>query len=412
MNQNEVNTISKKERNLMILMGMCVFSSFTATLSTDIIHLPLTLPEPFLIFFLILLKKQFFPVKIDKGLFGFLVIVLAFSILLSQIVSSYSLFAVLSSARGYLYLFLFLCIYMRPNKLSLDALLYISFGTLIGWSIACVMSFQKLLANPTDPIQTYGNMIAVALFLSIAILNKRWKILIYGVILLLLISFMSGIRRVILVILMAGVISTFMYFIKSRISIFRVVLVSVLVSLPIALLIPYAEKYTEENIPILYYRLFTKTEETLRGESSKSDENRVNSFKQFQDDFASYLLPQGMVSNQYMDDPKTGIYMDFPLLALSYIFSLPVAIIIILFFLLEAYKSYLLYRKTSDPAPGVYAVMTSVMLLLLFIEGSFLVHPFTTPMTGLCLGKVIFYARRYDARKRQKLACKQDAVLS
>lgn len=399
MNQTIGNYISKRDKILFVLMGMFVFSTFTATLCGEILHLPLTLPEPFFIAFLILLKKQLLPVRMDKGLFGFLVIVLILSILISQIASDYSLFAVLSSARGYLYLFLFLAIYKRDNKPSNDALLYISFGTLIGWTIACVMAFRTLLANPSDPAQTYGNMIAVALFISIATLNKKWKLLVIGLVLLMLISFMSGIRRVILVILAAGVLSILIYYIRKKLPIFKVVIVAILVAFPLYLIIPYVGRYAEENVPILYYRLFTKTEESLRGESGESDEYRVNSFKKFREEWITYLLPQGMVSNQYIEDNKTGIYMDFPFLALSHIFSLPVALFLFIFFFVKAYKSYLLYRVTGDTSPGVFAIVAFIMLMLLFVEGSFLVHPFTTPFSGLCLGKAILYAREYDAKK-------------
>ena len=402
MKQLIQNKISRRDKILFVLMGMFVFSTFTATICGDILHLPLTLPEPFFIAFLILLKKQLLPVRTDKGLFGFLVIVLLFSILISQIASDYSLFAVLSSARGYLYLFLFLSIYKRNNKPTIEALLYITFGTLIGWTIACVMAFRTLLANPSDPVQTYGNMVAVAVFVSIAVLNKRWKILVAGLVLLVLISFMSGIRRVIFVILITGLLAALVYYIKKHLSIARIIIVSVLVALPFYFLIPYIGKYAEENVPILYYRLFTKTEESLKGESSESDEYRVNSFKKFIEEWTTYLLPQGMVSNQFIEDNKTGIYMDFPFLALSYIFSLPIALLIVLFFMIQTYKSYMLFRITSDPSPGVFSIVSLVMVMLLFLEGSFLVHPFTTPFSGFCLGKVIYYGGGYDALKRRR----------
>ena len=379
----------------MILMGICVFSTFTATLSADIFHFPLTLPEPLFILFLILLKKRIFPVSIDINLFVFLIIVLLFSICLSQIVSDYSLFAVLSSSRGYLYLFLFLCIFKRENKLSLDVLLYVSFGTLIGWTISCVMAFQKLLANPSEPIQTYGNMIAVAVFLSITILYKKWNLLIVGLVLLTLISFMSGIRRVILVILITGMLAILIYYVRYKVSSFKMLFYSALVAVPLILIIPYAGNYAEENAPILYYRLFTKTEELLKGESGESDQYRVNTFKTFQDELETYLLPQGMISNQYIEDPKTGVFMDFPFLALSHIFSLPIALLIVFYFIMQTYRSYMLYKITADPSPGVFAIVTLIMIILMFVEGSFLVHPFTTPFTGLCLGKVILYSRKY-----------------
>lgn len=202
---------------------------------------------------------------------------------------------------------------------------------------------------------------------------------------------MSGIRRVILVFIVAGLLSTLVYFIREKVSILRFAVVIVLVAAPFYFVIPYVGKYAEEDVPILYYRLFTRTEETLKGETAQADENRIGFFKQFQDEITTYLLPRGMVGNQFNDDPKTGIYMDYPLLALSHILGLPITLFIILFFTLKSYKSYLLYRVTSDTSPGVYANVTTIMGMLLFVEGTILVHPFTTPLTGLCLGKIIYY---------------------
>lgn len=206
-------------------------------------------------------------------------------------------------------------------------------------------------------------------------------------------------------------LAALVYYIKRNLSIARVVIISALVALPFYFLIPFIGKYAEENVPILYYRLFTKTEESLRGESGESDEYRVNSFKKFKEEWTSYLLPQGMVSNQYIEDNKTGIYMDFPFLALSHIFSLPIAILIVLFFMIQTFKSYMLFRITSDPSPGVYAIVSFVMVVLLFVEGSFLVHPFTTPFSGFCLGKVIYYGGGYDTimRQRHKRRLKESA---
>lgn len=400
--KNRTLQVSLRDKILLIFMGMCAFSTFSATLSFDFLHLPVTLPEPFFMLFLFILRKQFLPIQFDKYLFVFLVITLVCSVLLSQVVSSYSLHAVLSTSRGYLYLFLFLCIYKRKNSLSLDALLYISFGSLIGWTIASAMAFQKILSNPEEPVQTYGNMIAIAVFIPIAILNKRWRIFFAGLSLLMMISFMSGIRRVILVILVVCFLAIVAYYIMSKISIIKIILISALVSLPLLFIIRPIGNYAEENLPILYYRLFTKTEMSLKGEYSESDEYRINSFRKFQDEFTSYLVPQGMVSNQYIDDPKTGIYMDFPFLALSHIFSFPIALLFVFFFLVKTYKSFKIFRLTSDPSPGVFAIVTVVMIIMLFVEGSFLVHPFTTPFTGLCLGKVIYYGGRYDSLNRQR----------
>lgn len=396
---NDERIISSRDKFLLILMGFVVFSTFSGSISS-FFGFPITMPEPFFLVFLLLLKDRFLPVSIDKDLFFILVIVLFFSVIISQFASSYSLYAVLSSARGYLYLFLFYAIYKKKNKLAIDDLLYISFGTLIGWSAACVMTFQNILSNPNENYQTYGNMITVALFISISILERRWKLFTIGMAFLVIICFMSGIRRVIAVILLAMVLALLFQYLKSRRSFFRLIITVALIVVPFFIIVPKIGHYAEDNVPALYYRLFTKSERFLSGDTDVSDEYRKESIRTFKEEIGSYMLPQGMVSNQYLTDEGTGIYMDFPLLALSHIFSFPVTVLIVFLFMIKTFKCYLFYRKTSDIAAGVYSIVTIVMFLLLFVEGSFLVHPYTTPFTGLCLGKVSYYGRKYNAIKQ------------
>lgn len=388
------NTLSFREKVLLVLMGLFAFSTFSSTVSS-FLHFPLTLPEPFFIIFLILLRKRFLPISIDGGLFIILTIILVFSVLLSQIVGTYSLYAVLSSARGYLYLFLFYTVFKKNNKLTVDDLLYISFGTLIGWSVACIISFQNILSNPNDNFQTYGNMITVALFIIIAILKRQWKLFAVGMTLLLVISFMSGIRRVIAVILMAFVLSLLFQYLKRRKSLLRLFVTSLLIAIPFFYIVPAIGNYAEENAPALYFRLFTKSERFFSGESDTSDDYRKESFIQFQEDLGNYMLPRGMVSNQYLTDEGTGIYMDFPLLALSYIFSFPIAFLLVVFFMIKTFQCYMYYKFTTDMPAGVFTIAIMIMFFLLFVEGSFLVHPYITPFTGLCLGRVCYYSRKY-----------------
>ena len=390
--KSDNNIICFRDRFLLVLMGIVVFSTLSANISV-FFHFPITLPEPFFLVFLLLLKKRLLPITIDKGIFVFLVIVLLFSIIVSQIVGKYSLYSVLSSARGYLYLFLFYAIYKKNNKLTLEELFYISFGSLMGWGLACVITFQSILNNPTENFQTYGNMITVALFIAIAILKKKWNLFVVGMVLLAIISFMSGIRRVLAVIVMAMALAILFQYLLNKKSIARLILTTGLIVVPLIFVVPVVGKYAEENAPALYFRLFTRSERFVKGESDVSDDYRRDSFREFNNDLSSYMLPRGMVSNQYLKDADTGIYMDFPFLALSYIFSFPVAVLLVMFFIIRTLQCYSYYRFTSDISAGVFAIVTMVMFLLLFVEGSFLVHPYTTPFTGLCLGKVCYYGR-------------------
>ena len=396
MKTNNFNSsIPVLDRVFFIMMGMIVFSSFSSTLCQSVLHFPMTLPEPFFVVFVLILRKYLLPANIDKRIFSYLLLALLSLIIISQIIGKYSFYSVLSSSRGYLYLFLFYSVFVKKNKLRLEELLYISFGSLLGWSIACIMAFGVILRSPNASIETYGNVIAVALFISITILKKKWWLFTFGIGLLIIISFMSGIRRVIPIIIVACAFSLFCYFLQSAKSKLRMIPILLLLIVPFFYIIPAIGEYAEKNTPSLYYRLFTKSEQLINGEISESDQARKLIIVNFQENLIDFMMPRGMVSNQYTNDKGTGAFMDFPFMALSYIFSFPLALLFVIYFLTKSFQCFFYYRLTLEESAGVYSISSIIMLLLLFIEGTFLVHPYTTPFTGMCLGSIAYYGRKY-----------------
>lgn len=391
--------LKKYEIVLLLLMGMLCFSSLGSKVAQNVLHLPLSLPELFFIPLFALLEKRFTPTRFDKNTFSALIFLLLFLILLSQVVGEYSIFAVLSSARGYLYLFLFLCIFKTNTKYNDDIIVLVCFGAIIGWFIDCNFGYQQMAAIIDETVQTNGNMLSVAIFIVYTMLLKKWKLFFAGLIMILYICLFAGIRRVILVATIAFAISVILQFLFSKLSIFKQIFLVGIVVVPIIFAIPVLDRAVEEINPKLHYRIFGKTENMMSGESSYSDDLRKEHINQFFNSPIDYLYPKGMVSNQYYTDQHAGIFMDFPLVALSHMFGLPFAIVIILYFSLNSYRCLLLYKRRKIIASGVYCAMGAIFIVLLFVEGSFLVHPFTTPMTGMCLGRILFYSKQLGIKK-------------
>ena len=386
---------------LLVLMGMLSFSSLASYVSQNYLHISLSAPEVFFIPLFLLLKHKFEPIRFDKDTFAKLIILLVLLVLWSQVLGTYPLYSVLSSARGYLYLFLFYCIYKKNSSFDKVTLILICFGSIIGWFITSYFNFQLLISDTTQGHQDYGNMITVALFIIYTIMLKRWKLFAVGFVMILGICIFSGIRRVIFVVLLAMAAAVLIQVLVSKKSIIKQALFVGIIFIPIYFALPLLEQQIEELSPILHMRLFEKTEQLMEGDMSSGDDFRKTHIEAFFNNPLDNMIPKGMVSNQYLSDKGTGIFMDFPLFALAHMFGFIIALFIVAYYLIKGYKSFLLYKITKDENVGATAILSVIFFSLLFVEGSFLVYPFATPFTGMFLGRMVFYARQYDIRRRR-----------
>lgn len=399
MNQSiSVFLYSNKVKVLFFLMGMLCFSTLGSTITQSYLHLPLSLPELFFVPLYLVLKKDILPIRMDGKTFGHLFFLLIVLIFISQIVGDYSLFAVLSSSRGYLYLFLFYSIYRINTFYDEELLIIVLLGSIVGWFISSFGNFRVVVLTE-DTFQNYGNMIAVALFILFTVLRKEWGSFLVGFAMILGICVFSGVRRITLVVFIAFALAAILQMLLYTKSIIKELVLISLVVVPLIIFIPRFGSKLEAISPVLYFRLYEKTELTLSGESSISDDYRRANINKFFDNTEEYLLPRGMVSNQYLKDDGAGIFMDFPLIALSRIFSFPIAVIMVSFFLIRGLKCFFYFRRTKNVSAAVYSATGVIFFVLLFVEGSFLVYPFVTPFTGLCLGRIVFYSRQYDSLK-------------
>ena len=387
---------------LLLLMGALCFSTLTTKLSQDYLHLPLTLPELFFIPLYLLLRDRFKNLKLEKNTFAVLLILLLFLVLWGLIWGQFGVTSILSAARGFLYLFFFYTIFKnKKTKYDEETIILICFGSIIGWFITSRMN-MRILIDTQDAAQDYGNMLSVALFMMFTIMQKRWRLFAIGFIMILAICIFSGIRRVILVTLLAFVIPVLLQILVNKKSIIRQLLLASIVIVPIVIAIPIVKGTVEDLSPVLYYRLFEKTEKTMAGESEVSDDFRKSMIKDFISSPSEYFIPRGMISTHTTRDKGVGTFMDVPITALSYMFSAPIALIIVLVFLFRSIKCVLFFKNRNDVSAGVYGAMGGILFVLLFVEGSFLMYPFITPFTGLCLGRFIYYSKQYDVMRNHR----------
>lgn len=200
---------------------------------------PLAFPELFLIPFVIILRKQF-NVRTSLGLqsiyiyITFLISLIAIALLWGD----FSFHEILGASRAYLYIGLCYMIFRKGNPLSIINVMYISFGSLLGWAATSYLNLQLSIMLTDEVIVTYGAILAIPLFIILSLSKKYYILFSIGMGVIIFTSFTAGIRRQMLIV----VLSLCLYFLFSIIvskkkvsSIFWIILPVIFVML----LIPY-----------------------------------------------------------------------------------------------------------------------------------------------------------------------------
>lgn len=390
MYKNQRST-SLKNDILFLLMGFFVFSELGSIIILNYLHFPISLPELLLLPFVIILKEKMLSVKFKLNDFVVSIYILLILLAIGLICGRYSLFAMLSSSRAWFYLFIFCFAFSRPNKFTNSDLLWLSIGSLIAWLVESVMNYQTMLvaALDGDSVVTYGLMLAVPIFFSISIYRERYLIMTIGVLLISATVIFSGIRRLLAIAIISLLVALIFKIVKSKKQIFSFVLVGFLVVGAIGITLPMVSDYVKSTSPTMYYRVFEKTEVFFEtgGAGNNADRSRLNHFHQFSDEFMDYTIPYGMVSLQTSTDNGAGVFNDFPLYQLCWIFSWPITLLILYHICLLLYRNIRKYVKMNDESSFVSINAIICMLMLLFLEGTYIEYPFATPITGLLLGR-------------------------
>jgi len=370
-----------------MVLGLMVFSPVSSLLSMSFLHLPLALPELFFLPFYFLLQKKIRSVQL-KSRSVFKVIYLLIIMLLCALFSAnFSLFAILSNARAWLYLFLSFCIFRYDNDITYDDILYLALGSIIGWGVVCLYTINRfILFGDYHVSVTYGLMLSLPLFYSIAIYKKEKVLLMIGFIMTMVIIIFSGTRRVILVTTLSIIVPLIVVALIRKKNIFLYSIASLIVFVVVYTTVPTIENVVKEISPHLHFRLFTRTESLITGGLEASDDlGRLGIITSTYDEMLKSCLPNGFISMQTATDDNTGHYNDYPFSMLMWIFSWPLAFLILLYAIIITMKNIRVVIKTEALPPLVSTVCLLTILFLLFLDGSFLTYAYATPITGAVL---------------------------
>ena len=233
-------------------------------------------------------------------------------------------------------------------------------------------------------------MLAIPLFISTAyLLNKKTWFYI-GVCILVIIIFTAGLRRVIVVLLVS--LFLLIFFPTHRTKIRKLIIPSIFLSLLAIMVFLNIDKignFIYDYSPNTYYRIFEKTADTLDDDLIVEDIKRIGFFEYYLQHFDEELFPNGFLKTSAEQD--FGRFNDFPVLELSHTFGFFGLVFIFIYYLrciiLTSKKAY--YHNSVL----VYFIPSLIILLLAFLDGSFLTNPIVAPLTGVCLGKLALLSK-------------------
>lgn len=376
------------------LLGLVVFSPMSTFILMDILHLPLTLPELLFIPFCFLLRDKFRSIRFRIADFVITFLVIFVLLILGIAQGSFQMYAMLSSSRPWFYLILTTLLFSRNNNINSNDLFCLSLGSIISWLLISFLNFGKYIAGAIfadEELCTFGVMIAVPLFIAYAMSRGRNILLIIGMAFLLPTCIFSGIRRLMIVVALSLLLSFILSLKKDVKKFAKYILLAFVAVLLIIPIMPTVKDIVEDASPTLYYRVFGRTEAFFEtGESqSAGDEVRKKNITYFFSNFEEFTIPRGMVSLHTATDKFAGLFNDLPLVQLCWLFGWPVAFLLLAYFIRVLLINYKKFCYNKDDTSFVSVVCLMIMFMLLFLEGTFIEYPESTPVTGMALGRAI-----------------------
>lgn len=381
---------------IYFFLGMICFSALSTYLSKQI-GIPFGVPEVFLVFFLPFLRKKVENIWEDfvKRLFPGLIVF--FGLLsVAMLTNNNELGGVFATSRAYLYLILFFCYGLSLSQDSnkgadLDFLFFVSLGSTLGGYINGLL----VSSNVDDEINSYGNLVCLALLICLPLIQKRTGLFLICLTLTLYVAFSSGLRRQIVEIGIALGGSVIFLLLRDKFSLSRLQIL-LFITLPtlLSMFIGYIERYFFENNYYLWTRIFLKTER-LQRTGIESEGSRGRHFDYLLDYIDYTWYPRGIYprGKSFSVGGGGGSTLDFPLYELFHTFGSVFAICMLIFLLFRLMRAtfwvFLNSKSQRVNEVIVICVVNIVLISCLFFDGSFLQFTFVAPLTGFFVARLL-----------------------
>lgn len=373
---------------LCVLCGIICFSPYSTYIVMDRLGIPFSAPEIFIALFCIVLGTRFrSSFHFDCSFLIKSSICLIVLLLISTIYARYPLYNILGCLRVYFDLLLVLSLSKSREGLPVETIYCFSIGAVIGGILRGLSAVSSYMVGESNVVVQCVNMLSVPLAITIPLLYRKWGQFAVSVFLCLFLFIVSGTRRIGIVIVIP--IAVYLLMCRKKFSGLIVIVLLILLANPFY---RYAESFVESNVPVLYYRVFQKTDALLSGNIDDSDQTRLNIINSITEDLS--IFPRGFVSRDTAHH-DTGHYIDFPLSELAYSLGYLLAGVLILFLIYQLFTLYHKYKICDCSMPSIIIIMMVVMFSLLFVEGTFLSSSYSVPFTGYLLGQFIYYRNSY-----------------
>lgn len=373
----------------LFLSGFIIFSPFSSWLLIDVLGLPFSLPEIFMIPFWLLFRRMLdLRVNFSAGaLVGAGMIF--FGVGIGGLVGEYPLYSICATARAYVDILLWYMLLSGSRRINFCHVTWLAIGSICGWLFVSRIKLGLLQQGGSDSIAVAGGLVPLSLVLVTTIVFAKYRLLIFALCVGLMTSFFSGVRRQIF-----SLVVSFLGGMGLAFSIKRFLTLGILAGIILGGVIASwgtLGEIAKEQAPMLYVRVFQRTQHLFEGNvETTGDTTRILAVL---DCFSTTtlgdnLLPRGFVSKRTNVDAGTGIYNDVPMMELYHTFGFWGAWIICGIYLLYVLKHLRRAIFLKNKSSAVWTVVGGHMFLLLFLEGGFLAYPYLSLFTALALVNV------------------------
>lgn len=281
-------------------------------------------------------------------------------------------------------------IFKGENRVSVHDIMLISFGSVLGWCVVSIGRFIEIShgVHMEGSFTSYGNLVTLALLVIISIVSNNRLFTFLGIVTGMILSFTTGLRRQIIVFAVSLFVSIIFRF-KDRITkSIKTFLVVLFLTLGFMASYKSISGYVKEKAPVLHFRIFTRTEQFLTGKFAQSDQYRRKTINTYFKSINTYFFPRGFVSKRTMQDADAGLYMDFPIIELSYMLGIFILALFLISFFYYLFRHMICFFRYDNRESLIWSISGFILLILLFLEGTNLNYAYITPFTGMVLGKV------------------------
>lgn len=356
-----------------------MFSSFGIPTIPELIFLPI-----------LYFRRKDFILKKPVGHFILLsFLFVAFFVLIAVLYGKFELSAILTTARAYLCVLIFMVFgkTIVMNDLFYKIMFIISVSSIIGWALVIIMKFLGLIPFGFMGI-TYGNMVAIPLCIAFSFIYKPNLIrysTIFGIVIFL--CFTAALRRLLLVSLVSLMLTFLLTFLR-RLSISVLLTVSLTI-VAVMQFMPIIESYVQEENADIYMRVFSRTSDALSGNYHTGDEERVGNFFMIYDDIDELLFPHGFVSKRANEISDTGVFVDSPFYELFYTYGVFLVLWGVSVFIIKYFIKIKNFFIKEPKYVTVWLTSGAILFLLLFIDSTFITYTYTSAFTGIVLGAIL-----------------------